>query len=56
MIGMRRLQPTRTSAANGVLRSTWKLPARFGAKTMRLTLTVTTEGVTVTKTHLHPVR
>lgn len=54
--GKVRLTPLATKSASGVLTSTWKLPATVKAKVVRVTVTVTTEGVTISKTHLHRVR
>ena len=50
-----RLRPLSTTRAGGTLRSTWKLPTTVKAKVVRITLTITSDGVTVTKTHLHRV-
>lgn len=56
-IGNVRLKPTATKvAANGVLLSTWALPRATDEKTVRISLTVTAEGVSVTKSHVHRVR
>lgn len=56
-IGGVRLKPTATKVGqNGVLTSTWQLPKKAKAKVMKITLTVTMEGVTVTKTHLHRIK
>lgn len=59
-IGGVRLKPVTTRVAPGrtgaVLRSTWKLPKAGTAKSVRVTVTVTMEKTTVTKTHVHRVR
>jgi hypothetical protein len=56
-IGTLRLKPTNTKIApGGVLVSTWRLPTAVKGKSARVTLAVTVDGVTVTKTHLHRVR
>jgi hypothetical protein len=38
------------------LRATWQLPKTVKTKVVKVTLTVTSDGVTATKTHLHRVR
>jgi hypothetical protein len=55
-IGGVKLTPTTTRASGNILTSTWKIPKATKAKTVRITLTVTVEGVTTTKTHVHRVR
>ena len=50
-----KLRPLSTTRVGGTLRSTWKLPRTVKAKVVRITLTITSDGVTVTKTHLHRV-
>ena len=53
--GNLKLRPLSTTRAGGTLRSTWKLPTTVKAKVVRITLTITSDGMTVTKTHLHRV-
>jgi hypothetical protein len=56
-IGGLRLRPTTTRvAANGVLVSTWKVPKTVKAKVMRVSVSLTVENITVTKTHLHRIK
>jgi hypothetical protein len=53
--GPAKLRPLTARARGGVLVSTWRLPAAVRAPAVRVTLTITSEGVTATKTHLHRV-
>lgn len=56
-IGGRRLQPLTTKVkGGGVVTSTWKLPSVVTARTMKVTLVVTAEGVRVTANHAHKLR
>ena len=56
-VGTVRLNPTATKVGqNGVLTSTWKVPKTTKAKVFKVTLTVTMDGVTTTKTHLHRIK
>jgi len=51
------LRPASTSiGSNGVLLSTWKVPKAVKAKVMRVTVSLTVENVTVTKTHVHRIK
>ena len=54
--GSAALKPLSTSRAGGGLTATWKLPKAVKAKVVRVTVTVTSEGVTAARTHLHRVR
>jgi hypothetical protein len=56
VVGGTRLRTLSTARSGGVLRATWKLPKAVTAKVVRVTVTVATEGVVATKTHLHRVR
>jgi hypothetical protein len=55
-IGPVSLKPLSTSRAGNVLRATWQLPKVVKARAAKVTLTVRTDGVTATKTHLHRVK
>ncbi|HSC91484.1 MAG TPA: hypothetical protein VLB86_07515 [Gaiellaceae bacterium] len=55
-VGTAKLKPQRTTTVDGVARATWKLPKTIKAKVVRVTVTATQEGVTITKTHLHRIR
>ncbi len=44
------------SATGATALSSWKLPKTVKAKSVRVTVTVTMEGITVTKTHVHRIR
>jgi hypothetical protein len=50
---LKQLSKTRVG---GVLRATWKLPKAVKAKTVRLSVTVASEGTSATKAHLHRVK
>jgi hypothetical protein len=44
------------NATGATALSSWKLPKTVKAKSVRVTVTVTMEGITVTKTHVHRIR
>jgi hypothetical protein len=55
-VGALRLKPTGAQATRGGnLVARWAVPKDLTGKTIRVTLTVTSENVTVTKTHLHRI-
>ena len=55
-VGTVRLKQLSTSRAGNTLRATWLLPKAVKAKVAKVTLTVTSDGVTATKTHPHRIR
>ena len=54
-VGTVKLKPQWTTTVGGVAKASWKLPRTIKAKVVRVTMTATQEGITVTKTHLHRV-
>jgi hypothetical protein len=55
-VGSVSLRPLSTPTAGNVLRATWQLPKIVKAKVVKVTLTVKTDGLQATKTHLHRVK
>jgi hypothetical protein len=55
-LGTLRLKTLSTARTGNALRATWQLPKAVKTKVVRVTLTVTSDGVTATKMHLHRVR
>jgi hypothetical protein len=55
-VGPLRLKTSSVARTGNTLRATWQLPKTVKTKVVKVTLTVTSDGVTATKTHLHRVR
>src|SRR5213078_2535175 len=54
-VGSLTLKPLGTKTTGAALTATWKLPKAAKAKVVHITVTVTSEGVTVTKTRLQRI-
>jgi hypothetical protein len=55
-VGTVRLKQLSTSRAGNTLRATWLLPKTVKAKVAKVAVTVTSDGVTATKTHPHRIK